>query len=159
MFGGVTDPDGDSLTVTDTAPQVGTYGTLIVDPSGNYTFVPNATARALSSGDQVVETFGYTVSDGNGGVATAEIDITIDGVDQAPGFDGKTLTYTYRISSGSTPFDLTRETTVGDGVELQDLVVNSFGTVDVSDDSVVVTFTESASWNVYAFNGFFISDA
>ena len=54
--GGVdSDPNGDTLAVTevngDTAlvgqPIVGTYGTLVLNPDGSYTYTPTAAAQAL----------------------------------------------------------------------------------------------------------------
>jgi VCBS repeat-containing protein len=85
-----TAPDSDPLTVTGVTggtvgnPIVLTYGTLTLNSSGAWTFVPNSLANALPAGALVQETVTYTVSDGNGGVATATLTIDVNGVNDAP---------------------------------------------------------------------------
>ncbi len=85
------DPDEDSPTFTfgisgetasgDSVSKVGTYGTLTVTPStGAYTYVPNMTAiKPLDTGDDPVDSFSLTVSDGSlSGSGT--LNFTIDSV-------------------------------------------------------------------------------
>ena len=85
-----TPPDSDPLTVTAvTGGTIGvaqtlTYGDLTLNPDGSWTFVPNATANALAVGDVVMETVTYTIDDGDGGTDTADLVITINGVNDAP---------------------------------------------------------------------------
>jgi serralysin len=85
------DLDGDSLTVTgvsDTAhgagtigtSLAGTYGHLTLNANGSYSYVAD-NAAAISgapTGSHLQETFNYTISDGNGGTATASLTITLD---------------------------------------------------------------------------------
>ena len=70
-----TDPNGlplsvtnvDGIAVTGTTTIVGTYGTLIIQPDGDYTYTladNQANVRALANGQIVPDTFTYTVSDG-----------------------------------------------------------------------------------------------
>jgi VCBS repeat-containing protein len=90
LLSDASDLDGDSLTVTgvsDTfgAGTVGTslagvYGHLTLNANGSYSYVAD-NAAAISSaptGSHLQETFNYTVSDGNGGAATASLTITLD---------------------------------------------------------------------------------
>ncbi|WP_225783760.1 DUF5801 repeats-in-toxin domain-containing protein [Xenophilus sp. Marseille-Q4582] len=77
------DPDGDPLTVTTfSVPGVGEFnagdtatvpgiGTIVIDSQGNYTFTPAAGYEGA------VPPVTYTVSDGEGGTDTAQLDITV----------------------------------------------------------------------------------
>lgn len=93
------DPDGDSpLTVTDvragsetaTGSAVaagnvlaGSYGHLTLNADGSYSYVAD-NANALKAGATAVDTFTYTVSDGQGGFDKAELSITVTGVNDPP---------------------------------------------------------------------------
>ncbi len=85
-----TPPDSDPLTVTAvTGGTIGTaqtltYGDLTLNPDGSWDFVPNAAANALAVGDVVTETVTYTIDDGEGGTDTADLVITINGLNDAP---------------------------------------------------------------------------
>ena len=71
------DMDGDALTVTSVAqpPQ----GTVAIGTDGTLTYAP----QADSSG---IDTFTYTISDGRGGFASAEVTVTVAAVNDPPGF-------------------------------------------------------------------------
>ncbi|HEY8604778.1 Ig-like domain-containing protein, partial [Tsuneonella suprasediminis] len=85
------DPDGDTLSVTsftvagdpathtagDTVTIAG-VGTITIGSNGDYTFTPDANWNGT------VPTITYTVSDGEGGSDTADLDITVDPVNDAP---------------------------------------------------------------------------
>ena len=86
-----TDADGDTLTVTAVsdatsgAGTVGTslagaYGHLTLNANGSYSYVADNSAAiaAAPTGSHLQDTFSYTVSDGNGGTATASLTITLD---------------------------------------------------------------------------------
>ncbi|HKQ95911.1 MAG TPA: Ig-like domain-containing protein, partial [Aestuariivirgaceae bacterium] len=66
------------------ASVAGTYGSVVIGPTGAYSFTPNGTANALAAGETATDTFTYTVSDGNGGTATASLTITITGTNDGP---------------------------------------------------------------------------
>jgi VCBS repeat-containing protein len=83
-----TDADGDTLTVSAVDGQAGNvgaalagiYGHLTLNANGSYSYVADNTlaiARA-ATGSHPQDDFTYIVSDGNGGTATATLDITID---------------------------------------------------------------------------------
>jgi VCBS repeat-containing protein len=70
-----TDPNGlplfvtavDGIAVTGTTTVIGTYGTLVIQPDGEYAYTladTQANVRALSNGAVVPDAFTYTVSDG-----------------------------------------------------------------------------------------------
>ncbi len=63
------DPDGDTILVdSNTSPS---YGTLTLTSDGSFTYTPN-------NGYEGSDSFDYTISDGNGGLATATVTITIE---------------------------------------------------------------------------------
>ena len=79
--------------INSTAPTTvtGTYGQLTIGSDGSYTYTANQAATdALDAGtggnasDTVTDVFVYTISDGKGGVDTANITITITGVNDTP---------------------------------------------------------------------------
>ena len=71
----VTDPDGDPLTATLAVPPA--QGQAIVNPDGTYTYTPDANFHGH---DQ----FTVTVRDGQGGVSTAVVDLSVTPLEDAP---------------------------------------------------------------------------
>ena len=57
---------------------------LTLNADGSYTFVPGTAYNGLDAGETATETIIYTVTDGNGGTATAMLVITITGANDAP---------------------------------------------------------------------------
>ncbi|AFZ49599.1 Ig-like domain-containing protein [Dactylococcopsis salina] len=89
------DPDGDALTVRAVNGEAGKVDTeitldsgalLTLNADGSYEYDTNGAFEDLNDGETATDTFTYTVADGNGGTATAEIRITINGStgNQAP---------------------------------------------------------------------------
>ena len=76
------DFDGDAMTVTG-GVFVGTYGTLTLNADGTYSYTLNASAQELAQGDNVADSFNYTVSD-NDGSDTGTLVFHIAGVNDAP---------------------------------------------------------------------------
>ncbi|MBW7882604.1 MAG: tandem-95 repeat protein [Caldilineaceae bacterium] len=69
------DVDGDALSVASyTQPA---NGTVVANPDGSFTYTPDANFNG-------VDTFDYTISDGNGGSDTATVTITVNPVNDAP---------------------------------------------------------------------------
>lgn len=61
------------------------YGTVVVNSDGSYTYTldnSNAAVQALNTGQVLTETVSYTVNDEIGEVATANLTITINGLDE-----------------------------------------------------------------------------
>ena len=93
VLGNDFDVDGDTLTVTSATP--GTNGTTAINPDGTITYTPEAGFVGL-------DTFEYTVDDGNGGTDTATVTVSVGGVplprdgivDGTPGDDLIDLNYT-----------------------------------------------------------------
>ena len=85
------DLDGDQLTVTGVsntshgagtvgASLAGAYGHLTLNANGSYSYVADngAAISSAPTGSHLQDIFSYTVSDGNGGTATASLTITLD---------------------------------------------------------------------------------
>lgn len=72
------DIDGDTLIITDATAN---SGTVTIGSEGNivYTPLPNFVGTAIIT---------YTISDGNGGEATAQITVTVENVNDAPTLEG-----------------------------------------------------------------------
>ncbi len=96
--GGVdSDPDGDSLTVSQLAygattsavpgTITGGHGILTWAADGSYSYTANiadSAVIALAQGATLTDSFTYTISDGEGGTDTATLTITITGQNEAP---------------------------------------------------------------------------
>jgi VCBS repeat-containing protein len=86
-----TDPAADSdpagFTVTTTGTFTGTYGTLVLNGDGTYSYElddANAAVQALHQGESLQEVFNYTMNDGDGGLSSSSLTITINGVNDSP---------------------------------------------------------------------------
>ncbi|WP_316015964.1 beta strand repeat-containing protein [Roseobacter sp. HKCCA0434] len=91
-----TDPDGDTITVTQIGDEIvdgettvtvtsdnnGWTGTVTVNPDGGFTFDPGTDFETQNDGESETVTFEYTVTDGNGGTTTNTATITVTGEDE-----------------------------------------------------------------------------
>src|SRR5262245_31751427 len=99
VLGNDADPDGDSLTVSGVSggsvgqAVAGTYGTLVLNSDGSYSYVSNKSAQLPGHG-LAQDTFTYTESDGHGGTAQAALTVSIipNGQSYLAGTPGQTLT-------------------------------------------------------------------
>ena len=57
---------------------------VTMNPDGSYDYDPNGKFDYLSASETAIDSFTYTISDGNGGFDTATVTITITGVNDAP---------------------------------------------------------------------------
>ena len=89
------DPDADDLTVSEFNGEAGNvgvivngnYGEIFISDQGSYTYRlddSNPAVDALDVGETLTESFTYTVTDNEGGAATANLTITINGTNDAP---------------------------------------------------------------------------
>ncbi len=83
-----TDVDaGDTKTVTNPGTIAGTYGTLVLNADGSYTYTlddTKAATQALTQGQQVSEVFNYTMKDTAGLTSSSTLTIGITGTNDAP---------------------------------------------------------------------------
>ena len=87
------DPDGDAIVVsaingsaTDVNAAVAgsNGGVFTVQADGTYTFDPGSDFDDLGVGQVRFTTISYTISDGQGGTSTAQLQVTVTGVNDAP---------------------------------------------------------------------------
>ncbi len=85
------DSDGRPVGDLDTQMTVeGQYGTLVINADGSYTYTLDTNGAdyddivALGDGETLTDTFTYTLSDGDDDTATADLVITINGIDDGP---------------------------------------------------------------------------
>ncbi len=86
VLGNDNDLNGDPLTVTAYDATSASGAGVTMNPDGSYSFDPtgSATLQALAVGEALVDSFSYTISDGNGGSATATVSVTASGVNDPP---------------------------------------------------------------------------
>ncbi|MEM7049395.1 MAG: IPTL-CTERM sorting domain-containing protein [Acidobacteriota bacterium] len=91
--GADSDPEGDSLTVTavdGVAASVGTQITLgsgallTVNANGTFDYDPNGVFDPLAPGEAATDGFAYTIEDPQGCPDSADVTITVDGVNDCP---------------------------------------------------------------------------
>ena len=94
-FGVDSDPDGDALSVGAVEGDPGnvgvtvsgSFGTVQINATGDYTYTLdtlNPTVQGLDGGETLTESFTYSIDDGQGGTATATLQVTINGTNDAP---------------------------------------------------------------------------
>ncbi|HET6537282.1 MAG TPA: Ig-like domain-containing protein [Sphingopyxis sp.] len=139
VLGNDSDPDGDTLNVTEftiegvtgkfdagstaTIPGV---GTILINSDGSYTFTP------AQDWNGTVPTITYTISDGEGGTDTADLDITVTPVNDAPVINGGAQTGTV-VEAGHLD-----DGTVVDGTPI---VSGNFTATDVDGDVLTWSVT------------------
>jgi len=79
-----TDPDtSDALSVS-VLNTTGTTGLVSDNGNGTFDYDPDGQFESLAAGDSTTDTFGYTITDGNGGSDSAVVTVTISGVNDPP---------------------------------------------------------------------------
>ena len=85
MLANDTDPDaGDALALAG-FDSISALGNMVgMDAAGNLTFDIGDRYQSLAQGDTLTDNFGYTVSDTSGATSTAQVAVTITGVNDGP---------------------------------------------------------------------------
>jgi len=94
VLGNDTDVDfGDTKAVSEVNGGAANVGTMIslasgallaVDADGSYVYDPNGQFEYLQAGDTAADSFAYTMSDSQGAISSATVNITITGVNDPP---------------------------------------------------------------------------
>lgn len=140
-----TDPDGDTLTVTTVTAS---HGTVVINANGTITYTPDANYNGT-------DTIVYSISDGNGGISTAVVSVTINAVNDAP-----VATNDMATTNEDTPVTIgvLGNDTDADGDPLTVTAATSpNGTVVINADGTI-TFTPNANFNGPATITYTISD-
>ncbi|MBG6142444.1 VCBS repeat-containing protein [Labrenzia sp. EL_142] len=83
IAGNFTDADT-SDTHTFTVDTTATVGSVTNNNDGTFSYDPGSHFQNLAAGETTVDTFTYTVDDGNGGTSTQTVTVTINGQNDAP---------------------------------------------------------------------------
>ena len=114
------DPDGDNLTITNITQGVDSevFGSAVINQGGKtISYTPNTDVTGM-------ETFQYTISDGRGGSASANITVIIE--DSHSGFPFIAVTIPTNMNAVvNTPVTLTAKPSGGDGTYLFEWIVKS----------------------------------
>ena len=117
------DLDKDTLTVTEVNGSGAAIGNqitlasgalLTMNADGTFDWDPNGQYENLDAGDQVFDTFNYTVDDGNGNTDTATVTITINGVDDASVVTGTVAGAVTEGNVGDAPVTATGSIAISD---------------------------------------------
>ncbi len=135
-----TDVDVETLTVTTVGSFVGTYGTLVLNADGSYTYTlnaNNAAVNALDIGEKLFDTFNYTASDGTSS-AGATLTIAVFGTNDAPGVNADT---NWTIEDAAAPITGNVLNTVAHNGAPDALARGDAADTDVDAEPLVVTTT------------------
>ena len=146
------DPDGDTLSVSevngnlaDVGVQItlGSGALLTLNSDGTYDYDPNGQFTGLAAGETATDSFTYTVSDGNGGTDTASVTITIGNsapiaVDDDFYITPENLVLTINTANGILANDTDPD---GDG-----LVVSNFSSSTVMGGNIIIAQDGSFSY-------------
>ena len=81
LLGNDTDPDASDVLGIDSFDFSGLQGSVTDNHDGTVTYDPNGAFEGLAAGETALDSFTYTVSDGNGGFDTATVEVTVEGAD------------------------------------------------------------------------------
>ncbi len=123
-----TDPAGgnDPLTVVG-FDAISEHGALVsVGSDGNFTYDPTHSkdAQSLGVGEVGFDTFGYTISDGDGGTSSGTVTVEVHGVNDAPVFNDTTAVRLEAIDANDI---------YGQGVDIETFSLDRIDEVDVND--------------------------
>ncbi|MBE2197677.1 MAG: tandem-95 repeat protein [Anaerolinea sp.] len=130
------DVDGDVLTVTAvTAPL---YGSVVINPDNTITYTPDANFNGMDS-------FAYTISDGQGGVAAATVTVAVNPVNDAPTAADDAATTVE--DTAVTVYVLANDSDVdGDTLSVTAVTPPAQGTATINADNSI-TYTPNADYN------------
>lgn len=134
VLGNDSDVDGDTISVSSTTSP--SHGSVVVNQDGTITYTPNANYNGVDS-------FQYTITDGNGGTSTATVNITVTPVNDAPTAtgDSKTTPEDTPVSGSVTGSDVD-----GDALTFTRGTAPAHGSVTVNADGTY-TYTPDANYH------------
>lgn len=141
------DADGDSLIVT--VVTTSTNGTVVINPDNTIRYVPAADFNGADD-------FDYTISDGNGGFATASVVVVVNAVNDTPvAVDDEAVT---AEDSAAAILVLNNDSDVdGDNLTISNVTVPAHGTAVLNADGSIL-YTPAANFNGQDSFGYTLSD-
>ena len=96
------DAESDPLTIIGLDDSA-TAGEVALNADGTVTYDPNGRFDGLTNDESAIDTFRYTISDGNGGTSTASVTVTVNGLGGGPTDAGQLVeSFEGPIDSGNT---------------------------------------------------------
>ena len=129
------DPDGNSLAVSSTTSPL--HGSVVVNSNGTITYTPVAKFSGQDS-------FSYTISDGNGGSASATVNIQVNFVNYAPIANDQTVNTSEDISL---PIALGATDANGDPLTFSIASQPSHGSLSPASGNSNFTYTPNLNYN------------
>ncbi|AFZ49133.1 Ig-like domain-containing protein [Dactylococcopsis salina] len=146
-----TDPDGDNLAVSAVNGDEANVGTeitlesgalLTLNEDGSYEYDPNGAFDELNDGETDVDTFTYTVSDGNS-TDTADVEITVEGITPPSGTPVE-VTANFLADNNGEPGDAIEDGTITQGDNFfVEILVAADTPVGVSSFSLNIDFEQA----------------
>lgn len=115
----------------------GTLGSVVNNGNGMFVYDPNDAFESLADGETAVDTFAYTVDDGNGGTSTAAVTVTITGQNDAP----VAVDVTGSIIEGGPSTTISADYSDLDASDLHTFIVDTIGTLGSVTNNSDGTFT------------------
>ncbi|MBI1915389.1 MAG: tandem-95 repeat protein [Planctomycetes bacterium] len=139
VLGNDADVDGDALTISSVTQ--GAHGTVVVNADGTLSYTPAPDFDGMDS-------FRYTVSDGQGGTASAMVTITVSPVNDVPVAVNDSYTTAEGQALGFAAPGVLSNDSDGDGDTLATVLVSgpAHGTLTMNSDGSL-TYTPAASYN------------
>jgi hypothetical protein len=125
------DTDGGALTLTDASILDGADGTVTINDDGTLSFDPGDAYNSLAVGETATVKVEYTISDGEGGTATATATLTVEGSNDGPVTSDVTLDAT---EDAAVSGQLTATDVDGDDLTFSLVDGPAEGTVTVNED-------------------------
>lgn len=125
-----------------------TLGTVTLNADNTLTYNPNHAFAFLSQGETATDSFIYTLDDGNGGIDTATVTVTINGSNDAPSLDtiNKTGEEDTTISFTATDFTTVFNDAEGDSLsQINILSLPANGVLRLNDTAITPGETIAAA--------------
>ncbi|MGD1926621.1 MAG: Ig-like domain-containing protein, partial [Paracoccaceae bacterium] len=149
LTGNDSDPDGSDDLEIAAIDDTGTLGTVVVNADNDtVSYDPNGAFESLAAGETAIDTFTYTVTDGNGATDTETVSVTVTGANDLPVAVADTLTTS---SSDTVSAVLTGNDSDPDGSDDLEIAAiddtGTLGTVTVNADNDSVTYDPNGAFD------------
>ncbi len=128
-----------------------TYGSLVLNSDGTYSYTlnnANPAVNALNNGQTLIDSYTYTLTDGDGTTTTAVLNITINGTNDAPVID---LDANNSTSTGVNFVTTYTENGAGISIADTDIAITDVDSTNLV--SAVITLTNMQAGDVLAAGG------
>ena len=132
VLGNDTDPDGDVLSVDPAFPPIAGHGTVVINPDGTLTYTPDANYDGT-------DTIVYRVTDGQGGLSTGIVTVTVLPRNDAP--DTTPIPDEFRFDGEAISIDVSDHFSDADGDTLTYSIVGQPSGLSIDPVTGIITGT------------------